>query len=140
MRSKLFISVFTLALALSSSTEVYARWFTIEPDRSNGCKDLPDPHTADEACAAFGYGPYDISRGYCNGYTEGKLSKPDTCQNCGLAEFGFAHTGGAEEYERPDRPVGILQSATAATHSIGDGANGLVLTNHALVQAILEFE
>ena len=39
-----------------------------------------------------------------------------------LGQLGLADAGGAEEQERADRPVGILQAGAGAAHGVGDGA------------------
>ena len=58
----------------------------------------------------------------------------------GLAEFGFADAGGAEENERADRAIGILQAAAAAADGVGHGGDGFVLTDDALVQPFFEHQ
>ncbi len=55
-------------------------------------------------------------------------------------QLGLAHAGGAEEQERTERPVGVLQAGARAAHRVGHGAHGLVLANHALVQALLHLD
>ena len=54
-------------------------------------------------------------------------------QECGerLGQLGLADAGGAQEQERADRPVRILQPGARAAHGIGDGAHRLVLADHA---------
>ena len=37
----------------------------------------------------------------------------------GLGQFGLADTGGAQENERADRALGILQSGAGPAHGIG---------------------
>jgi len=58
----------------------------------------------------------------------------------GLAEFGLSHPRGAEEEERPDRPVRVLEPGAAAAHGIGHGRHRLVLVHQALVDPLLEHE
>jgi RHS repeat-associated protein len=81
--------IFTLALAIGTSA--FAGSYTIEMDRSSNCQELPDPHTADEACAAFGLGSYNPSGGYCNSAVAGKLAFPQTCQNCAAGAKRVVH-------------------------------------------------
>ena len=58
----------------------------------------------------------------------------------GLAQLGFAHAGRAEEDERADRAVRILQAAAAAADGVGDGLDRFVLADHALMQPVFEHE
>ena len=52
-------------------------------------------------------------------------------------ELGLAHAGRAEEEERADRPVRVLQARARAAQRVGDRLDRLVLADHALVQALL---
>ena len=49
-------------------------------------------------------------------------------------QLGFAHAGRAQEQKAADRPLRILQSAASAHHRVGNGVDGLVLPDDALVQ------
>ena len=55
-----------------------------------------------------------------------------------LGELGLAHASGAQEEEAADGLVRIGEARTAATHSRGDGGDGLVLTDDALMQLALQ--
>jgi hypothetical protein len=55
-------------------------------------------------------------------------------------QFGLAHAGGAQEDERADGPLLIAHASTVAAHGIGHGAHGFVLTDHALVQFVLQLQ
>ena len=57
-----------------------------------------------------------------------------------LAKLGFADARGAAENERADGPVRILQAAAAAADGVGDGSDGFVLPDDALVEAFFEDE
>ena len=57
-----------------------------------------------------------------------------------LAKLGFAHAGGAEEDERADRAVRVLQAAAAAADGVGDGLDRFVLADDALVQPLFEHQ
>ena len=57
-----------------------------------------------------------------------------------LAELGFADAGRAAEDERADRAVGVLQAAAAAADGVGDGRDGFVLADDALVEPLFEHE
>ena len=54
-----------------------------------------------------------------------------------LGQLGLAHAGGAEEQERADRPVGVLQAGAGPAHGVGDGGQRLLLADHAAAQAVL---
>ena len=54
-----------------------------------------------------------------------------------LGELGLADAGGAQEDERADRPVRVLQAGARAPHRRGDGLDGLALADHALGQRLL---
>ena len=55
-----------------------------------------------------------------------------------LGELGLAYAGGAQEEEAADGLVRIGKARTAAAHSCGDGGDGLVLANDALMQLALQ--
>ena len=57
----------------------------------------------------------------------------------GAGGFRFADAGGAEENERTDGPVRVLQAAAGAAHGIGHGLDGGFLADDALRQAFLHF-
>ena len=57
-----------------------------------------------------------------------------------LAQLGLAHTGGAEEQERADGPLGVLQTHTAAADGLGHGGHGVVLPHHTLVELLLQLQ
>jgi hypothetical protein len=46
-----------------------------------------------------------------------------------LGQLGLADAGGAEEQERADRPVRVLQPGARAAHGLGDRLHRLVLTD-----------
>ena len=56
----------------------------------------------------------------------------------GLGQLGLAHARGAQEDERADGALGVLQAGTAAAHGVGHGADGLVLPDDALVELVLK--
>ena len=53
-----------------------------------------------------------------------------------LGQLGLADARGAQEQERADRPVGVLQACPRAAHGVGDGVDRLVLADHPLVQLL----
>src|SRR5215211_8282565 len=55
-------------------------------------------------------------------------------------ELGLADAGLAEEEERADRPVGVLEPGARAAQGVGDGDDRLVLADHPLVQALLHVD
>ena len=55
-------------------------------------------------------------------------------------QLGLADAGRAEEQERADRAVGVLQAGARAAQRVGDGLDGLVLADDALVQALLHVD
>ena len=55
-------------------------------------------------------------------------------------ELGLADAGRAEEDERADRPVGILEPGAGAAEGVGDRLDRLVLADHALVQPLLHVD
>ena len=55
-----------------------------------------------------------------------------------LAEFGFAHAGRAQEDERADRPVRVLQARATPTNGVRYRFDRFVLADDALVQTIFE--
>ena len=52
-------------------------------------------------------------------------------------QLGLADAGRAEEDEAAERPVRILQAGAGAPDGVGDGGDGFVLADDALVQALL---
>ena len=54
-----------------------------------------------------------------------------------LGQLGLADAGRAQEDERADRPVGVLQAGARAPHGGRDGLDRLVLADHALGQRLL---
>ena len=57
-----------------------------------------------------------------------------------LRQLCLTDTGGTQEDETGDRTLRILQTSTTAAHCIRYSHYGLVLTNHALVQFILQMQ
>ncbi len=57
-----------------------------------------------------------------------------------LGEFCLADTSGAQEDERADRTLGVVEAGTAAAHCVGDGCDGFVLTHDAAVELFFEVE
>ena len=55
-----------------------------------------------------------------------------------LGELGLSDTGGAQEEERADRTVGILQADTAPAYGAGDRIHSVLLSDHPLVKFILQ--
>ena len=55
-----------------------------------------------------------------------------------LGELGLTYAGGAQEEETTDGLVRIGETRTATAHSCGDGGDGLVLADDALVQLALQ--
>ena len=55
----------------------------------------------------------------------------------GLRQFGLADAGRADEQEAAHGPPRIFQAAATATQALGDGPDGLVLADDALVQLVL---
>ena len=51
----------------------------------------------------------------------------------GFGKFGFADTGRAEEEEGTDGTVLIFDAGGSATESVGNGGDGFLLVDHALV-------
>ena len=60
------------------------------------------------------------------------------CQR--LAQLGLAHARGAEEQERTDGALGVLDADPAAADRAGHRAHGLILADHALVQRLLQMQ
>ena len=58
----------------------------------------------------------------------------------GLCQFRLTHTGGAEEDERGDGALRVLQPGTRAAYGVGDGTDGLVLSDDTLVEFLLQVE
>ena len=52
----------------------------------------------------------------------------------GLCQLRFADTGGAQEQEGADGPVGVLNTRTAALDGLRHGADGLILAHHTPVK------
>ena len=52
-------------------------------------------------------------------------------------QLGLADAGGAEEQERPDRPVRVGQAGAAAADGVGHRGDRLVLADHPLVEDLL---
>ena len=57
-----------------------------------------------------------------------------------LGQLGLAHTGRAEEQERSDRTVGVADAGPRTTHRVGDGDDGLALTDQPLAEALLHLQ
>ena len=55
-------------------------------------------------------------------------------------QLGLADAGGAQEDERADRPVRVLEPGARAADGVGDGLDRLVLADDALVQPLLHLE
>ena len=51
-------------------------------------------------------------------------------------QLRLADAGRAQEDERADRPAGVLEAGSRATHGVGNGLDGLVLADDALVQRV----
>ena len=58
----------------------------------------------------------------------------------GARQLGFPDAGGTQEDERADRPVGILQTGARPAHSVGHCPQGVLLPDHALVQALFHVD
>ena len=58
----------------------------------------------------------------------------------GFSQLGFTYAGGAQEDERTDGPLWVLQTRPTAAHRVRQGLNGLVLPGHALAQFFLEIK
>ena len=59
----------------------------------------------------------------------------EVCQR--LGQLGLADAGGAEEEERPCRPVLVGDTSTRTAYRIGHSLHGLVLADHATTQDLL---
>ena len=57
-----------------------------------------------------------------------------------LCQLRLTHTCGAEEDERGDRSLGILQSGTATTHGIADGGDCLILSDYSFVELLFKMQ
>ena len=55
-----------------------------------------------------------------------------------LGKLGLAHARGAEEQERADGTVGVLNARAAALDGFRDGLNRFVLTDHPLVEGLVQ--
>ena len=58
----------------------------------------------------------------------------------GLCQLGLAYAGRPEEEEGTDRPLGILDPGAGALDGLGDDADGLVLSDDAAVQALIQVQ
>ena len=58
----------------------------------------------------------------------------------GFRQLRLADTRGAQEDEAANRALAVTEARTAAANGIGDDADGLILTHHALVQLVLEVQ
>ena len=58
----------------------------------------------------------------------------------GAGQLGLADAGRAEEDERADRPVRILEAGAGAAKRVGDRLDRLVLADHALVEPLLHVD
>ena len=58
----------------------------------------------------------------------------------GAGQLGLADAGRAQEDERADGPLGVLQAGARAADGLGDGDDGLVLADDPLVQLVLHAE
>ena len=58
----------------------------------------------------------------------------------GAGELGLPHAGRAEEDERADRPVRVLEAGARAPEGVGHRLDGLVLADDALVQPLLHVD
>ena len=58
----------------------------------------------------------------------------------GSCQLGLTHARGTEEEEGAYRAAAVAQTRAAAAYGVGDGADGLVLTHHTLVQLVLQVE
>ncbi len=57
-----------------------------------------------------------------------------------LGQLRLAHAGGAEEDERADGALGVLEAGAGAANGLGDGVDGLVLADDTLVQRVLHLQ
>ena len=57
-----------------------------------------------------------------------------------FGQFGFAHARRTQKQKAADGLFGVLHSRPRAAHGIGNGLNGLVLPNHALVEFFFEIQ
>src|SRR6476620_10344269 len=57
-----------------------------------------------------------------------------------LRQLGFTYSCSAEEYERADWPLRILQSCAAAPDRIRYSKDSFILSNHALMEFIFEIQ
>src|ERR1017187_6536007 len=55
-------------------------------------------------------------------------------------ELGLADARRAEEHERTDRPLGVLETRARAAHRLRDDLDGLVLADEPLVDLLLHAE
>jgi len=54
----------------------------------------------------------------------------------GARQFGLAHAGRPQEEKGAHRSVRVLQAGPATAHGVGDGADGVILPDHALMQPL----
>ena len=57
-----------------------------------------------------------------------------------LGRLGFPDTGGPEEDERPRRAARVLQPGPRPPYRLGDGGNGVMLTDNPLVKLALHMD
>jgi len=57
-----------------------------------------------------------------------------------LGQFGLADAGGAEEDERADRPLGILQASTGASNRLRHDLDRFLLADDPLVEIVLHVQ
>ncbi len=58
----------------------------------------------------------------------------------GLGEFGLTDARWAEEDERTNRALGVLQSGARSPDGLGDGLDGLVLADDPFVENLLHIQ
>ena len=58
----------------------------------------------------------------------------------GAGKQRLADAGGAKEDEGADGTAGVFESRARAAHGLGDGADGLVLTHHPLMEFVLHLQ
>ena len=57
-----------------------------------------------------------------------------------FGKLRFTHTGSSEENKRTYRTLRVLQTGTAAPYGIGNGCDGLLLTNHPFVKFVFQIK
>ena len=55
-----------------------------------------------------------------------------------LGQLGLAHARRAQEEERADRAVRVLQTGPAAADGVGDGVHGVILVHHPEMDLLLD--